>query len=184
VRREDFALQMSDYTQQRLGRISHRLRVAFAAGCASRVLRIYEYDYSEENRSPHAAVDVAWKFACGEQIPEQTFSDTLKAARDATPNIEEEGDEYSGPMRASVSAICALEAVKDPTARSAVGAATIALEAVGSFEGHTGEGEAEEEQWQERALKLVESWGAQPITRDMFAVLDDDPPAWFQRTTQ
>src|SRR5262245_18271155 len=122
---------MSNYTEC-LERLSHRLRVAFAAGCANRVLRIYELDYSKENRSPHAAVDVAWKFACGGQITEQTFAYTLEAATDATPNIEEEGDEYSGPMRASVSAICALQAIKDSTAKSASDAATYALEAVGS----------------------------------------------------
>jgi len=52
--------------RERLERLSHRLRVSFAAGCASRVLRIYEFDYSEENRSHHAEVDVAWKFASGE----------------------------------------------------------------------------------------------------------------------
>jgi hypothetical protein len=157
---------------ERLERLSHRLRVAFAAGCAGRVLRIYELDYSKENRSPHAAVDIAWRFACGEQIPEQTFSDTFDAAEDAIP-----GDEYSGPMRASLSAICALDAVEDPTAAAA--AATYALEAIGTFEDHKGEGEAAEEKWQEQALKLVESWGAQPIVRNMFVVLGDDPPAWF-----
>jgi uncharacterized protein YjaG (DUF416 family) len=170
---------MDDYTQQRLERLSHPLKAAFAAGCASRVLRIYELDYSEENRSLHDAVDVAWKFASGEQIPKQTFSDTLEAVEDATPDVDEEGDEYSGPMRAGVSAISALKAVKDRTARSALDAALAALEAVGSFEDHIGKGEAAEEQWQERALKLVESWGDKPIARDMFAVLGDDPPVWF-----
>jgi hypothetical protein len=82
--------EMSDQAE-RLERLSHRLRVAFAAGCASRVLRIYELDYNRENRSPHAAVDVAWKFACGEQIPEQTFSDTLEAAGDRQNRINEVG---------------------------------------------------------------------------------------------
>jgi hypothetical protein len=169
---------MSEVTD-RLEHLSHRLRVAFAAGCANRVLRIYEYDYSEENRSPHAAVDVAWKFAAGEQIPEQTFINTLEAAEDATPNIEEEGDEYTGPASASVSAICALKAIEEPTARAAGQSASYALEAVSSFEDYAGDGEAAEKQWQERALKLVESWGDHPITRDMFAVLGDDPPIWF-----
>jgi hypothetical protein len=169
---------MSDYTE-RLERLSHRLRVAFAAGCANRVLRIYELDYNKENRSPHAAVDVAWKFACGGQIPEQTFSDILDAVIDATPNIEEEGDEYTAPMSASVSTICALKAIKDITARAASNATMHALEAVASFEDYKGVGEAAEEQWQERALELAESWGAQPITRDMFAVLGADPPVWF-----
>jgi Protein of unknown function (DUF416) len=169
---------MSDYTE-RLERLSHRLRVAFAAGCASRVLRIYELDYSEENRSPHAAVDVAWKFACGERVPQRAFSDALEAAADATPDVDKEGDEYTGPMRASVSAIYALDAIKAPTAREARNAARAALEAVASFEDYKGEGEAAEEQWQERALELAESWGAQPITRDMFAVLGADPPVWF-----
>jgi hypothetical protein len=124
-------------------------------------------------------VDVAWKFACGERIPGRTFSDTLEAAAGATPDVDEEGDEYADAMRAGVSAICALKAVKDSTAKSAVDAAMAALEAVGSFEDHMGNGEAAEEQWQERALKLVESWGARPIIRDMFAVLGDDPPVCF-----
>lgn len=90
---------MSGDIQQRLERLSHRLRVAFAAGCASRVLRIFELDYSSENRSLHDAVEVAWKFASGERIVEQTFSDTLEAVEDATPDVDEEGDEFSGPMR-------------------------------------------------------------------------------------
>jgi hypothetical protein len=140
--------------QQRLERLSPPLKAAFAAGCAIRVLCIFELDYSKENRSPHGAVDIVWKFACGERISEQTFSDTLEAVADATPNVDEEGDEYSGPMRAAVSAIFALKAVKDPTARSAADAAMYALEAVGSFEDHGDSGESAEEQWQERALKL------------------------------
>src|SRR5262245_7346721 len=169
----------------RVGRLPRRLRVAFAAGCAGRVLRIYELDYSQENHAPHVAVDLAWRFACGEAVSETAVAEALLAAADATPDVDERGDEFTAPMRASVSAICALKAIDDP--RAAVQAALSALEAVVSFDnyvGSPGQGEETETRWQERALTLVESWGDEhgphrtgstikPVARDMFAVVAD-----------
>ncbi|MCZ6679363.1 MAG: hypothetical protein O7E52_19195 [Candidatus Poribacteria bacterium] len=163
----------------RLEYLPHRLRVAFAAGCAERVLRIYELDYNATDCRPHAAVELAWKFACGEQVSTELITSTEAAVGDATPNIELEGDEYSGPMSASVSTIYALYAITDHTTKAASDAARCAIEAVQSFEDYSGEGAKAEKQWQENALDLVESWGDRPISQGMFAPIGGEPPVWF-----
>src|SRR5688500_16085040 len=104
---------MTDDLSARLAALPHRLRVAFLAECAGRVLRIYEVDYRADNRAPHAAVELGWRFACGGTVTQAAAATVLPAAADATPNIEDEGDDLTAAMLASVAAICALQAIAE-----------------------------------------------------------------------
>lgn len=117
----------------RLGRLPRRLCAAFAAACAQRVLRIYELDYDETNRAPHNAVELTWEYACGNNIDPARLAAAQDAASKATPNIEVEGDEYTAPMLACVSASYALDAAQDSTGASAARAASAARDAVDGF---------------------------------------------------
>jgi hypothetical protein len=164
---------------KRLERLPVRLRVAFAAGCADRVLRVFELDCDPADRRPRDGLKFAWEFACGGQV-----SSAVDGARarvvEATPKIEERGDHLTAAMAACISVIAALDAILDSTPESATDAAFSALEAVQVFAASwTGPGLDSEARWQSLALELVESCREQGPSQSMFSTLNDDPPAWF-----
>jgi hypothetical protein len=121
-----------------------------------------------------------WVFACGGQVDSDTVADAKDAVGEATPKIEEQGDHLTAAMAACIAVIAAIDAIQDLTSEAATDAAFSALEAAQVFAASlTGEGLEAEARWQDLALELVESWGNRPISRDLFSVLNDEPPAWF-----
>jgi hypothetical protein len=167
-----------------LEKLPHRMRVAFAVACASRVLRIYELDYSDSDRGPHQAIDTAWAYACGAEISPEKLSAVRQSVTAATPNIEAEGDEFTAPMLACVSAIYALDSMEDETTKSSLRASSTAREAVDCFTEFDGKGTSEELKWQMDAAHYALTWVGRPVTREMFGALNLQQPGWLARIIQ
>ena len=175
---------IENYTQ-RLSRLPHNLQTAFAAACAERVLRIF-WAYEEtgsESPIPPAGVALAWQFAVEGNVTEPQAHLAGQSIGKVLPDLDVD-DAYTAQKDAGRSALYAVESILDKSGFSAAKAATRATQAVEGYEGYSeagvvGAGEASEQQWQERALALVETWNGKPVNRAMFQILGDEPPVWF-----
>jgi hypothetical protein len=165
----------------RIARLPHRLRIAFAAGCAERALPVLEYeDYPGGPgflSAFRAAVEAVWAAALDPTIA----PDQLDTTRQAVEVVFPEGDYYSGyqnTMRAGVGVLRALDAVEDSSGRAV---ADVSLHVSSAYEGMT-ECDAEPTDdlgWQELAVGRLERWGEQPVTRAIFEGLPPPPSDKF-----
>jgi hypothetical protein len=174
-----------DGLKRRLKNLPRRLRIAFTAFCVERVLPIFENVYYEsEGEQPQAAVYLAWRYACGEDVSpgqvtaaEQEIGDLLKV-------MNESGRVVDSAKQVCMAAIYLLDAIidssEDESANHAFRAVGFAHEAVRYFEDYAGPGGKEELEVQEKALQLAESWGDKPIKGNMFRGLGPEPPTWLQ----
>lgn len=168
---------MDDLTND-LTRLTRRLRTAFAAACAQRVLVIHDImAQSGASRSGAAlAVDTAWQFAEGAQIDKHQLA-RVKAELDrAFP----EPDLGGGSDHAAVAAAAyALDAIDDDDPDSAEMAAARACEAIRMLD--SDEGAEEESEWQLGVLQSLKDWRAEAIDRDLFSSTIAAKPAWLKR---
>ncbi len=167
----------------RLGRLSTRLRAAFTVGCAERVLCLYDLDRWPDDPRIRAAVDLAWRYAGGEEPELEEIAAAEDGLRAAIPNPNEPDGQTPAYM-ACMALGFALDAIDDPTAESAVSGAFEALDAVDVFEDYF-EPESRtwsvvEQDWQLRALAACEATSDTPVRRDLFAALGPSPPEWFR----
>jgi hypothetical protein len=167
-----------DEMQEELARLPLRVRVAFAAACAQRVLVIYEYTSQGDliRRGPSVAIKTAWSFAVGEQVDENRIEYARTEVNRAFPEPELGG---GSDHFAVAAAAYALDAIEDETARSARLAAGRACDAIAQVDDE--DGVEEEELWQNRALQVAKEWGTKPIRQDMFDVLGNEKPNWLLR---
>lgn len=169
--------------QASLGRLSARMRTAFTVGCAERVLCLYELDCRPDDSRIRAAIELAWRFAVGEE-PEPEEIDAADAGlRAAIPNPDEPGGQTPAYM-ACLTLGFALDAIDDPTPESAVNGAFEALDAVDVFEDffepESRAWSVTEQEWQLRALAVCEAGGDGPVSRNLFTALGANPPEWFR----
>jgi hypothetical protein len=167
-----------DKLEGELTQLPPRTRVAFAAGCAQRVLPVYKYTVPGDVifRGPSLAVNTAWSFAEGEEIDDNR----LKQVRAELERAFPEPDLGGGANHfACSSAAYAADAIEDKTARSARLAAGRARDAIDQIDEE--DGVEEEKRWQDQALQVVKSWGDKPIRRDMFDALTREKPGWLRR---
>ena len=153
---------MDDLTND-LTRLTRRLRTAFAAACAQRVLVIHDImAQSGASRSGAAlAVDTAWQFAeLDRAFPEPDLG--------------------GGSDHAAVAAAAyALDAIDDDDPDSAEMAAARACEAIRMLD--SDEGAEEESEWQLGVLQSLKDWRAEAIHRDLFSSTIAAKPAWLKR---
>src|SRR5262245_14072788 len=103
----------------RLRQLPTHSRAGFAAGCAERVLRIFELDCDRTDRRPRNGLEVVWRFACGGPVDSVAVADAKEAVSEATPKIEEQGDHLTAAMAACIAVIASLDAIHDPTGEAA-----------------------------------------------------------------
>lgn len=163
-----------------LPELSRRMRTAFAAGCAERVMPLLEYHYGDPKEC-REALEGAWTFASGGEISGAELQQRWEAC-DALVDELYEADERGYVMRAVYAVCCALEsamAVGSEVAERAIEEAADAAAA-----GDVDDGDAgiqEEAEWQELALDVAMT--AQQPSRDMFRHLPSTP-AWLRRFRQ
>jgi uncharacterized protein YjaG (DUF416 family) len=167
--------------RQRLERLSRRMRVAFAVGCAERVLGIYDVDCQPGDGRLRRGVELAWRFAGGDEVSQGEWSEVEEGLGQATPKIEEQGCDLTSAMFACISLVYALAAVWDESPEAAFQAACSALDAVAVFgPDHEGQWTHAEQAWQEKALALCEAWGERPGRPRMFEEVGACPPEWLR----
>jgi hypothetical protein len=164
-----------------LDQLPSKLRIAFAAGCASRVLIIYEYFSDVYHYGPQKAVQLAWAAAEGASVSDQKIKTVSGEVDKALPDLDVSGPQYTPALYAGEAAGLALDAIKDNTADSARKAAIYALGAIKSLEEGREEGVKEEERWQQHALRELAKWGQRAPAKDMFENIGTSKPEWLSR---
>jgi hypothetical protein len=167
-----------DKLEEELERLPPRTRTAFGAACAQRVLPVYKYTVPGDVifRGPGLAVNTAWSFAEGEEIDDKRLEHAKAEVNRAFP----EPDLGGGANHFACSAAAyALDSIRDETARSARLAAGRARDAIDQIDEE--DGVKEEQEWQNRALRVAKEWGDRPLRRDMFDTLGTEKPKWLRR---
>jgi hypothetical protein len=151
----------------RVVRLPHRLQVAFAAGCAERVLPVLEYDgfAGGPDFLPafRVAVEAVWAAATGSPAD-------LTAARAAVEAVFPAGDHYAGydgTVGAGVAVLRAVDAAGDPSGQAASDAALHASSVWEQLSQWDDE-PTDDLDWQEQALERLERLGDQPCDRRVF----------------
>jgi hypothetical protein len=148
--------------------LPRRSRVAFAAGCVERVLPIVAF-YDNDPNGGRNAVELGWRFALGEDVPEPEIEAELKKCEQWLEALDD--DDNDGFMFHAVHAVkCLLRSLREPEAAIAQLAASEARYSTNLDDPVLGGGFIQEEaEWQVRALDVART--VTPPTRDMFAQL-------------
>lgn len=119
----------TEFLSRKLAALPNRLQVAFAAGCAEHVLPLFELCARSER--PRKALEVAWRYALGENVSFEELRLAADSAASVIPNLDEDqSDEAELSRSAAVAVLETLDAVKDGVAAPAVRAAAGALSAL------------------------------------------------------
>jgi hypothetical protein len=163
----------------RLDRLDTRLRTAFAVACTERALSIYPALGLSRDSRLTVAVELAWRYACGEEVELLDIAEADDGLRAAIPKLDQtSSDVVSYPVCVALSHT--LDAIDDPTpdsAADAVGSALETIEMTEDYLGHeTREWAVAERDWLLRALAVCESAGDGPAHRGLFQALGSHPP--------
>lgn len=169
---------MDEIIAERLCLLPHDLQMAYAAVCVERVLPIYVWQCGSSMAVSHA-IDDLWLVAGGKMPSELDVVRRVAEIQAVTPRIDTEGGRYGPSISVCVAIAHAMATISDDTGVSAARAGASACEAADLLVAYLTDGtSSEEEQWQKRALHLLEQWGLGKPSRGMFAGLDHDLPAW------
>ena len=148
--------------------LPERSRVAFAAGCVERVLPIVAF-YDNDPNGGRNAVELGWRFALGEDVPEAEIEIELKQCAEWMDALDE--DDNDGFMFHAVHAVtCLLRALREPESAVVELAVSKARYSTNLDDPDLGGGFVQEEaEWQLRALDIART--VTPPARDMFAQL-------------
>ena len=152
------------------------MRTALAAACAERVLPVLEDYYGERRNECRTALDLAWRVALGEAIPNAE----LHAAFDVCERMAEElyDDDEDGATLYALNAISfALQTTLVPEVKPADECLSNASDAAHTGDTKRGKDHINEEaDWQLLALDVA--MRATDIKREMFKHLPS-PPRWL-----
>ena len=165
----------------RITRLPHRLRIAFAAGCAERALPVLEYEDNPGGpgflSAFRAAVEAVWAAA----LAPTPSPDQLLTATQAVEAVFPAEDHYCGygnTVSAGAGVLRALDAATDLSGRAVT---NVSLHVSSAYHGVT-ECDAEPTDdlcWQELAVQRLERWGERPVTRAIFEGLPPPPSEKF-----
>jgi hypothetical protein len=151
-----------------LERFSKNHRVAFAAACAERALPFYERAVDTPSPFLSQVVEMAWKVAEGEDINVFTLSETHEQVSFVKRLLQLK--KLSVALAACDVVLFALQAIDDDSSESA---AKVAQRMIDLYEeGGNQSAVQEEEDWQNRALDLLETCRHQGAGRDLFQLLN------------
>jgi hypothetical protein len=179
----------SNRLSERLRALPRRERVAFAAFCVERVIPIFKTVLNERDQNqPDAAVACAWRFVEGHAVfkedvlrLEDEVGAVLAFMNTSPLTLDAAKDVCSGAIYLLDSIIDETEAKSTAHAVRVVG---FSGEAVDLYEDYEGPGSADEQDMQERALKLVESLPPGAVSRASFEELRAIRPAWLEVRNQ
>jgi len=167
-----------EYLLRKVTKLPNRLQVAYAAGCAEHVLPLFEHLRGSE--IPRKALEVAWRYAFGQDVSFEELRLADQAASAVIPHIDQDPSEEANlSMSAAVNVLDTLSSVKDGTPTGAVGSGTGALCAL-SIASQTADPSAVENFNDVEDLKnpdavlpkVLEEWRAQ---EQMLAELSESP---------
>lgn len=122
-------MHQSEYLLRKVAKLPNRLQVAYAAACAEHVLPLFEHLRGGEVL--RKALEVAWRYAFGQDVPFEELRLADEAASAVIPHIDQDPSEEANlSMSAGVNVLETLDSVKDGSPAAAVRAATGALSAL------------------------------------------------------
>ncbi|NJK31991.1 MAG: hypothetical protein HC927_05970 [Deltaproteobacteria bacterium] len=169
--------------------LPQRKRVAFAAACAERVRSLFETETEEDRDWFFDAIVFLWKFAYGHDISAEMIAD-MRAKVESFYDDLMEVEDYGYDASAVQCLRAALNAIHDPTTRSAKNAAAFAIDVAGLSsirDEHIKLAQTEEETFQMKVLEVLRQWPGETIRMRTFKPVgwtDDDgwpDPQWFER---
>lgn len=165
----------------RLAKIERGARIALACQSAVRVEPVYDACWGHREPAYAAAVELAWRHVAGDDPDPAASIDALTGRLDYY--YDEDEEPYALMAQVVTVALRAVEALDADAAASALAVARAlytAIDVAGGAEAETRapwinepeEAEAEEQAWQEAAIRIAETG---PAARDMFDALPSSP---------
>jgi len=158
----------------KIERLDPRLRAAFAAACASRVLQKY-IDWSRkinwgDGKQMSKALDLVWRFVEGEEISSDVLSVEAEIAYSLVPDSEDfPSASSSGALDAGSTVVYALRCAINGLPEHAVNAAEASFVAFDivchNDPSSTPELPGKERTAQNKTLEKLLTWGERPISR-------------------
>ena len=168
-----------DHIREALPRLTRRQRTAFAAGAAERTLPILDHYFSRRGELFRRALDLAWRFAEGENVDETQIEATVNELEKLVDKLYDKDDGASATLYALNALSFGLQSTLKPESKIVEDAVADAAAAARSDDVKNENEHLEEEvDWQLQALQLAQN--ASAPTRDMFKVLPSDP-RWLQQ---
>ena len=169
-------LDQLNHIRESLPTLSPHQRTAFAVACAERVVPVLEDYYGKRKTQARNAIDLAWRWALGEAIPESKLKKAI-AACEALVDPLYENDEDGATLYALNAISYALQTTVQAEVKPAELAISNASDAAQTDDiKHGNDHIIEEANWQllafDVALKATE------VRRDMFQQLPA-PPNWL-----
>jgi hypothetical protein len=172
--------------EERLPKASRQARIALAAACAQRVAPVYD-KYYVGNHYPEVveAIEFAWEYVLTNRLNRDRLASLLEELNEVTDFLAEE--EITILSESASVSLFLIEALADDEAESlsacdrVIGSSLYVAQLAGSCsDGDEGERKADQEEndWQEKALSLIETW-QQPCHRKMFDSCGPTPPQWW-----
>jgi hypothetical protein len=169
-------LEQHNQIRESLPSLSRQARTAFAVACAARVLPVLEDYYGEARVECRDALDLAWRYALGEDPPEAEIKATI-AACEAMVDELYDADEDGATMYALNAISYALQTTQQAESKTADLAMSNASDAAHTSDIDHGDDHINEEaDWHLLAYDVARR--ASAISRDMFAHLPA-PPKWL-----
>jgi hypothetical protein len=163
--------------ERRIGALPPNKRLAFAAGCAERVIPVHDFDGYADSEGLQRAAEMVWRAALGGKVSDATVQKADKAVVEAMPESAEDEPGYSATVLSGVAVRNALDAIRDRTPVSAI------LVSRGEYDAYEALGDApardHEQDWQRRAVSLLEGPEGQTLSRNMFDQLGEPPMHLF-----
>jgi hypothetical protein len=148
-------------------------RLAFAAGCAERVVPVHDFDGYADSEGLQRAAELVWRAALGGKVSDATIQKADKAAVEAMPESAEDEPGYNATVLSGVAVRNALDAIRDRTPASAIRVSR------GEYDAYEALRNAPEQDWQRRAASLLEGPAGQTLSRNAFDQLGEPPKHLF-----
>ena len=163
--------------ERRLLALSRTKRLAFVAACAERVVPVHEFDGYAESDDLERAAELVWKVTLGGKASVTTIRKARKGVEAAMPESAEAEPTYSATTFSAITVLSSLDVIEtnDPQAIVRVSRSEYdAYEALGEDAARE-----YEQDWQVRAVTLLEKSADSAIGRDFFRPLGDPPKHLF-----
>jgi hypothetical protein len=175
---------------QRVQSATRARRIALASACGKRTLPIYEtYWIGNYEESVGQAVELGWSVSLGASVDQQHISSALTELQNLVAFYREEGIDVLAATTTVILRVLQSLSENEEESRQAVGRALVSTldtaryaEAMANQVTPVSQRKkaalAEEEAWQDRAIRIVNAEQLPP-TREMFDAAGPYPPLWF-----
>ena len=163
--------------ERRLLALSRTKQLAFAAACAERVVTVHDFDGYANSDDLERASELIWKVALGGKVSPASIKKARNGVSEAMPESAEDEPTYSATTLSAVAVLNALQLVEGGDPQSVV------MVSRGEYDAYEvlGEDAAREyeQDWQRRAIGLLESTDEGALERELFEALPPPPEDLF-----